>query len=238
MKKLFIIFTMSVCFFTANASSIYCELIGTKIFSATEEFTIYADFGEYQKIIFPIIMKNDNGITMRFHSFVDAMNWMDKKGWKLEHAYTTGSGSDIMYHWILSKEVDDNDVIINAIEDYKKQKAEEIARIEKQQKEEAAREERMRLEYLGIDKADTTMSVEQLIEERTNELKLKAQKMENVYYVAGIIKSGKLNSDSYGILISLFSVEKLQSLMRQYSVEELEQRGQGHDEFFERFKKD
>ena len=198
MKKLFIIFTMSVCFFTANASSIYCELIGTKIFSATEEFTIYADFGEYQKIIFPIIMKNDNGITMRFHSFVDAMNWMDKKGWKLEHAYTTGSGSDIMYHWILSKEVDDNDVIINAIEDYKKQKAEEIARIEKQQKE----------------------------------------KIENVYYVAGMIKSGKLNSDSYGILISLFSVEKLQSLMRQYSVEELEQRGQGHDEFFERFKKD
>ena len=65
-----------------------------------------------------------------------------------------------------------------------------------------------------------------------------AKKDANLYYAAWLAKSGQVNPNNYVEMISVFAVKDLQSLMRQYSVEELEQRGQGHDEFFERFKKE
>ena len=90
MKKLFIIFTMSVCFFTANASSIYCELIGTKIFSATEEFTI----DDCKKILrqafevgpennqFHMVIFNNRKI-MRKSGFIDMDNFENRIGTKM-----------------------------------------------------------------------------------------------------------------------------------------------------------
>ena len=73
------------------------------------------------------------------------------------------------------------------------------------------------------------------IPDRMKEL---AKKDVNLYYAAWLGKSGKLNSDGYGTLITLFPVDELQSLMTRYSVEELEQMSRDHDMYFERFKKE
>ncbi|MBR3648504.1 MAG: hypothetical protein IKN59_09010 [Paludibacteraceae bacterium] len=240
MKRLFILLVMCFCIINVKAEnqSIYCELIGTKLFSTTDEFTVYVDFGQYQKIIFPKVLKSDDGKTMKFHSMIDAMNWMDKKGWNLEQTYVTGSGNSLMYHWVLSKRIDENDVIIKEIDAYLKQKADEAEQLAKAIAEQEAKEEQKKLELLGIEETDSTLSVSQQIDERTNELKKLAQKETNRCYIAWILMSGQLDPEIYGLLITFFSMNDIQGLMGKYSLEELESLGKKHDIYFEKFKRE
>ena len=42
---------------------------------------------------------------------VDAMNYMGKRGWKFEQAYVVTTSNQNVYHWLLSKEVTQDEMI-------------------------------------------------------------------------------------------------------------------------------
>ena len=52
---------------------------------------------------------DENGKKITFNSMVDAMNYMGKLGWEFEQAYVVTTNNQNVYHWLLSKDVVDND---------------------------------------------------------------------------------------------------------------------------------
>lgn len=61
---------------------------------------------------------------------VDAMNYMGKRGWVFEQAYVVTIGNQNVYHWLLSKEVTQDEAVndgFNTRQAFKeKQKSEEV----------------------------------------------------------------------------------------------------------------
>lgn len=93
----------------SNTHRVYCELLGTAKFLSTK-VTVSIDFGQDEgqwasKLV------DENGKAITFNSMVDAMNYMAKLGWKFEQAYTIGSNSNFVYHWLLSKDFEDAEKI-------------------------------------------------------------------------------------------------------------------------------
>lgn len=50
---------------------------------------------------------DQNGKEMKFNSMVDAMNYMGTLGWEFEQAYVVTIGQQNVYHWLMSKLVDE-----------------------------------------------------------------------------------------------------------------------------------
>lgn len=113
MKKLFLLLAViMVCHFASAQQKVYCELLGqSKIFSS--KITVTIDFGQNQWQNNKLV--NENGKALSFNSMIDAMNFMGKLGWEFEHAYvvTVGNGSSAqnVYHWLLSKYIDEEERI-------------------------------------------------------------------------------------------------------------------------------
>ena len=72
----------------------------------------------------------------------------------------------------------------------------------------------------------------------SEEIKELSRSDSNKYYIAWLIKSGQLNKKHHSELVSLFSMEEIQPILVEYSIEELEQMSRDHDKYFERFKKE
>lgn len=134
MKKCLFLMLM---FFSMSAMAqesykVFCELLGTgKLFS--NKVTVTVDFG--QETSFWLGASNqylvdDNGKAIKFNSMVDAMNYMGKRGWEFEQAYVVTIGNQNVYHWLLSKEVTQDEAIndgFNTRQAFKeKQKSEEV----------------------------------------------------------------------------------------------------------------
>lgn len=131
MKKLFmmmVIATMMVG--AANAQDlskrkVYCELIGSqKLLSLKVNVTV--DFGQLQKLGSDhSLVDEETGKKLTFNSMVDAMNYMGTLGWEFETAYivTAGSGTYV-YHWLMSKYVEDQDDINDGIKTRRQYKEE------------------------------------------------------------------------------------------------------------------
>ncbi len=69
---------------------------------------------------------DENGNIRSFNSMVDAMNYMGSLGWEFEQAYVvtigTGGTAQNVYHWLMSKYIDEKDEIkdgINTKADFK-----------------------------------------------------------------------------------------------------------------------
>lgn len=111
---------------------VFCELLGTgKLFS--NKVTVTVDFG--QETSFWLGASNqylvdDNGKAIKFNSMVDAMNYMGKRGWEFEQAYVVTIGNQNVYHWLLSKEVTQDEAVNDGFNTRKafkeKQKSEEM----------------------------------------------------------------------------------------------------------------
>lgn len=87
---------------------VYCELVGTgKLFST--KVTVTVDFGQENKGNQHLVDKN--GKSINFNSMVDAMNYMGQLGWKFEQAYVVTSGQQNIYHWLLSKDIKEDERI-------------------------------------------------------------------------------------------------------------------------------
>lgn len=113
MKKVLFIIAIVFAALVANAQQkphkVYAELLGTANFLQTK-VTIKVDFG--QEISFwqqhaQRQLVDKNGKDIQFNSMVDAMNYMGTLGWEFEQAYVVTVGQQNVYHWLMSKVIDE-----------------------------------------------------------------------------------------------------------------------------------
>ena len=110
-KLLFVIVALFVAIAANSQSKVYCELVGIQgLF--TKKVTVSVDFGQESKLFSNEQLVDEKGNVISFNSMVDAMNYMSRLGWEFEQAYVVTVGSETsaspVYHWILSKVVDEN----------------------------------------------------------------------------------------------------------------------------------
>lgn len=117
MKKfLFLIaaVVMSIGAAQAQRHKVYCELVGEQKLMSTK-FSVQVDFGQKQKIGYGQFLVDEKGKRISFNSMIDAMNFMGELGWEFEQAYIVTVGSDDsqrrIYHWLLSRYMDDDEAI-------------------------------------------------------------------------------------------------------------------------------
>lgn len=125
MKRIFIILVLMLTFTFINKINaqqnmphkIYAELVGQSgFFSKT--LTINIDFGQEtdfwnqwnQKLLV-----DENGKEIKFNSMVDAMNYMGKFGWEFEQAYTVTVDKTNVYHWLMSKFINEDNQQLEGI---------------------------------------------------------------------------------------------------------------------------
>lgn len=115
MKKCLFLMLMFVCVSMMGQEpyKVFCELLGTgKLFST--KVTVTVDFGQETKFWTgnsKEFLVDENGKKIIFNSMVDAMNYMGKRGWKFEQAYVVTTSNQNVYHWLLSKEVTQDEMI-------------------------------------------------------------------------------------------------------------------------------
>lgn len=110
MKKCILMFVMLFLCVTINSKEprkVFCELLGTQKFLSAK-CTVEIDMGqnpyENSKLV------DEKGKKITFNSMVDAMNYMGKLGWEFEQAYVVTVSNQNVYHWLLSKDIiDDNE---------------------------------------------------------------------------------------------------------------------------------
>lgn len=98
---------------------VYCELVGTHKFMS-QKVLVAVDFG--QNPYWNKRLCDENGKAITFNSMVDAMNYMGKIGWKFEQAYVVTTSNQHVYHWLLSKDITDEEEInegFNIKQDFK-----------------------------------------------------------------------------------------------------------------------
>ncbi|MCG0292636.1 hypothetical protein [Phocaeicola vulgatus] len=93
---------------------VYCELLGSSKFLSTK-VTVSIDFGQDGNM-WESKLVDEKGKAMTFNSMVDAMNYMGRLGWKFEQAYVVTVGQQNVYHWLLSKEILENEAIKDGFE--------------------------------------------------------------------------------------------------------------------------
>ena len=114
MKKFyFILVTLMVTTFICNAQTtnrVYCELLGVNKPLSTK-CTVTIDYGQEVKLGNDTRLVDSDGKPITFNSMVDAMNYMGTMGWKFETAYVVTTANQNIYHWLLSKDIDNNENI-------------------------------------------------------------------------------------------------------------------------------
>jgi len=109
MKKVLLLsmFFCSLFFTYTQTNYVYCQLVGTgKLFST--QVTVQADFGQERSFWKGVdYMRDWNGKKINFNSMVDAMNFMGKQGWEFVQAYVVTVNNQNVYHWLLKKEIVD-----------------------------------------------------------------------------------------------------------------------------------
>lgn len=113
MRKLFLIIAIVFAALVANAQQkphkVYAELVGETNLMRTK-VTIQIDFGQQTSFWKQHDQKrlvDSNGREITFSSMVDAMNYMASIGWEFEQAYVVTTGNQNVYHWLMSKLVDE-----------------------------------------------------------------------------------------------------------------------------------
>jgi hypothetical protein len=91
-----------------NLHRVYCELLGTQKF-LSQKCNVSVDFGQNPYENSRLV--DENGKSITFNSMVDAMNYMGELGWKFEQAYVVTVSSQNVYHWLLSKDISDDEAI-------------------------------------------------------------------------------------------------------------------------------
>lgn len=113
MKKLLLFVALAFASLMVNAQErprkVYAELLGESNLMRTK-VTISIDFG--QEISFwqqhaQKQLVDAQGREMKFNSMVDAMNYMGTLGWEFEQAYVVTVGQQNVYHWLMSKVIDE-----------------------------------------------------------------------------------------------------------------------------------
>lgn len=125
MKKVYLLFfilvnaTVGLSAQNALPHKVYCEIVGTQKL-INSKVTITLDFGQTgaaSLMTYKNLLMDKNGKPIIFNSMVDAMNMMGELGWTFEQAYVVSLGTSgaSVYHWLLSKYIEERDVIEHGI---------------------------------------------------------------------------------------------------------------------------
>lgn len=124
--SLFVLIAVSI---SAQTKRYYCEVKGVEK-ELTSGLKIVFDFGNNpiysawgglkskQKLV------DEKGEEIPFNSMVDAGNYLSDKGWAFVQAYTSVYGSQVIIHWIFTKEAYSPEEATKGImtkDDFKKQ---------------------------------------------------------------------------------------------------------------------
>lgn len=104
MKKVLLIlaFIVSLPVFGQETYKTYCDLKGVDNVSAKKtsvEIILDGEKIEMNDLVRP------NGEKVEISQMVEAMNFMSKLGWELESTYAVFGNGRTVYHWIISKEI-------------------------------------------------------------------------------------------------------------------------------------
>ena len=116
MKKILLlaIFAIGIVF-ASNAKEVYCELVGSCIITGTK-VRVSVDFGE--NTAFKAAnnqLVDEQGKAIKFNTMVAALNYMGQFGWKFKAAYALSMGNQNVIHWLLAKEVENDEEIKEGI---------------------------------------------------------------------------------------------------------------------------
>ena len=142
MKKILLFVTLitTTTLFAQETKEVYCHVspgMGTSWFG--NDCTISVDFGQAKKITQPLIVVDEMGEPIVFNSIIDALNWMSSLGWRFKQAFTITDplSKDNIYHYLLTKEIQEGEAIDAGIRLYdKKGKPSESALLELAKQEE------------------------------------------------------------------------------------------------------
>lgn len=128
MKKLIFIFAIGVLSsmsFNLKAQEntsgqsrrVYAELLGraTNLLGLNSNCIVDLDMGQFQSVFKFYTIQDDNGKDVKFHSMVDAMNYMGERGWKFVQAYVISHGKQLVYHWLMYKDIVDDSELFEGI---------------------------------------------------------------------------------------------------------------------------
>lgn len=132
MKKILLVLMLmfSISAFAQDNEGIrkvFCELVGTGKFMSSK-IVVTVDLGQETNFwtgASKQYLVDEKGKAKTFNSMVDAMNFMGKLGWEFEQAYVVTVGQQNIYHWLLSKQISDDQELKEGIttkEDYNKEK--------------------------------------------------------------------------------------------------------------------
>lgn len=108
-----LISVLSLSSFAQTSYKAYAEIVGSAKGLFSNKVKVSVDFGQSVSFWKPGDMRlvDDNGKDIVFNSMVDAMNFMGKCGWQFVQAYVITEGGSNVYHWLLSKDVANEDEI-------------------------------------------------------------------------------------------------------------------------------
>lgn len=97
---------------------VYCELLGINKNLFSTKLKVVADLGQqrsYWKNGDEMLIVNEQGKQVIFNSMIDAMNYFGKYGWKFVQAYAVTMGAQNVYHWLLYKDVTNEEEVKEGI---------------------------------------------------------------------------------------------------------------------------
>ena len=87
-----------------STSWAYAELVGTKK-PFSQKVIVEIDYGQSSNIFQNDAIVDENGKAISFNSMVDAMNYMGKFDWEFVQAIIATEGNQLVYHWIMRRQV-------------------------------------------------------------------------------------------------------------------------------------
>ena len=120
-KVLLIMLLLGACSVIKAESSetmrVYAELLGsgTNFLGLNKNVKVTVDMGQPQSTFKSYTLQDENGKDIKFNSMVAAMNYMGQRGWKFIQSYTITHGKNLVYHWLMYKDIDDVDQVMEGL---------------------------------------------------------------------------------------------------------------------------
>lgn len=128
-KYIFILLLLFVSLMvSAQTHRYYCEIKGAER-ALSSKMKVVFDFGQnsaysiWSTLSSKVELVDENGEEIEFNSMVDAMNYMEERGWHFQQAYASYRGGDAIEHWILYKDAESKEKARERLmtkEEYKK----------------------------------------------------------------------------------------------------------------------
>lgn len=96
---------------------VYAELLGysTNFLGLNKNVKVTVDMGQPQSSFKGYTLQDENNKDIKFNSMVAAMNYMGQRGWNFIQTYTVSHGKDLVYHWLMYKDVKDSSEIMEGL---------------------------------------------------------------------------------------------------------------------------